>query len=126
MRSTLDLELPDGLGDDSYLEMLESHLARAVDDSSPDLVFYLAGVDPASGDRYGRLALSDEGIRRRDRHVLSTCRARGLPAAITVAGGYAATAERTAELHAIVFREAAALEQAEARRSVSARADVES
>jgi acetoin utilization deacetylase AcuC-like enzyme len=111
MRSTLDVELPDGLGDDAYVERLEPHLARAMEDSAPDIVFYLAGVDPARGDRYGRLALSDEGIRRRDRHVLGTCRARGLPIVITIAGGYAATAERTAELHAIVFREAVAIER---------------
>ncbi len=60
------------------------------------------------GDRYGRLALTDMGLRRRERHVLETCRRAGLPVAITIAGGYAATPERTAELHAIVFEEARA------------------
>jgi acetoin utilization deacetylase AcuC-like enzyme len=66
-------------------------------------------VDPARGDRYGRLALSDDGLRRRERAVLEACHACSLPLVITIAGGYAATPERTAELHALVFEEAVAL-----------------
>jgi len=106
MRSTLDVGLADGVGDEEYQATLESHLARIFDQWSPDVAFYLAGVDPVAGDRYGRLGLTGEGIARRDRSVLESCRARGVPAVITIAGGYAPTAERTAELHAIVFREA--------------------
>ncbi|HEX7375268.1 MAG TPA: histone deacetylase, partial [Steroidobacteraceae bacterium] len=106
MRSTLDVGLADGLGDDDYLALLETHLAPIFARFAPQVVFYLAGVDPVQGDRYGRLRLTDEGIARRDRHVLQTCRAHGVAAVITIAGGYAPTAERTAQLHAIVFREA--------------------
>jgi acetoin utilization deacetylase AcuC-like enzyme len=106
MRSTLDVGLADGVGDDEYLELLTRHLGRILDEFVPDVVFYLAGVDPARGDRYGRLALSDDGLARRDRHVLEACRGRGLPLVITIAGGYAPTPGRTAELHSIVFREA--------------------
>jgi len=109
MRSTLDIGLPDGIGDDEYLDRLDVHLADILGRFVPDVVFYLAGVDPASGDRYGRLALTDGGIRRRERCVLETCRARGLPLVITIAGGYAPTPARTAELHAIVFEEAVGL-----------------
>jgi acetoin utilization deacetylase AcuC-like enzyme len=109
MRSSLDVGLGDGIADDEYLGLLERRVSEILQDFTPDIVFYLAGVDPASGDRYGRLALSDEGLRRRDRHVLEACRTRGLPVVVTLAGGYAETPERTAELHAIVFREAAAL-----------------
>jgi acetoin utilization deacetylase AcuC-like enzyme len=106
MRSSLDVGLADGIGDEEYLALLARHLGGILERFVPDLVFYLAGVDPVRGDRYGRLALSDDGLRRRERHVLETCRARGLPVAITIAGGYAATPARTAELHAHVFREA--------------------
>jgi len=74
----------------------------------PDLVFYLAGVDVAAGDRYGKLALTEEGIRLRERWVIDAVRGRGLPLAIVLAGGYAPTRERTAELHMHVFRECAA------------------
>ncbi len=109
MRSTLDVGLPDGLEDDGYLALLEQHLDGILSRFAPDLVFYLAGVDPVRGDRYGRLALTEAGLRRRERRVLSTCRERRLPVVVTLAGGYAPTPERTAELHAIVFEEAAAL-----------------
>jgi len=109
MRSRLDVGLSDGIGDDDYLALLRRHLADVLRQFTPDIVFYLAGVDPANGDRYGRLALSDEGIGRRDRHVLECCAGSGLPTVVTLAGGYAATPERTAELHAIVFREAVAI-----------------
>ena len=109
MRSCLDVGLGDGVGDDEYLGLLARHMAEILRNFTPDIVFYLAGVDSAHGDRYGRLALSDDGIRRRDRHVLEACLGRGLPVVITLAGGYAGTPERTAELHAIVFREAVAL-----------------
>jgi acetoin utilization deacetylase AcuC-like enzyme len=109
MRSSLDAGLGDGVGDDEYLGLLARHLSEIFRVFTPDIVFYLAGVDPARGDRYGRLTLSDDGIRRRDRQVLEACLDRDLPAVITLAGGYAATPERTAELHSIVFREAATL-----------------
>ena len=74
-------------------------------------MFYLAGVDVAAGDRYGKLALTEEGIRQRDRCVIETVRSRGLPLSIVLAGGYAATRARTAELHVHAFREAVAYER---------------
>ena len=109
MRSTLDVGLADGIGDDEYLTLLRRHLDDILAGFVPDLVFYLAGVDPVCGDRYGRLALSDEGLRQRERCVLEACVSRRLPAVITIAGGYAPTPERTAELHSIVFEEAVRL-----------------
>ena len=111
MRSTLDVPLADGLGDEDYLGLLQAHLPEAVERSRAQLAFYLAGVDVAAGDRYGRLALSEEGIRARDRVVIETVRGRGMPLVILLAGGYAATRARTAELHAHVFREAVAYER---------------
>ena len=110
MRSSLDLGLADGTGDQEYLATLERVLPQVLDAAGADLAFYLAGVDVAAGDRYGRLALSEQGIRARDRTVVELVRGRGIALAIVLAGGYAATRERTAELHAHVFREAAAYE----------------
>jgi acetoin utilization deacetylase AcuC-like enzyme len=109
MRSTLDVGLADGIGDGDYLALLRRHLDDILARFVPDIVFYLAGVDPVHGDRYGRLALSDQGLRQRERCVLEACTSRGLPTVITIAGGYAPTPERTAELHAIVFEEAVRL-----------------
>lgn len=111
MRSTLDVGLADGIGDEEYLDLLARHLGGVLEAFVPDVVFYLAGVDPAKGDRYGRLALTDAGLALRDRHVLENCNGRGLPLVITIAGGYAPSPARTAELHAIVFREASRLER---------------
>ena len=109
MRSTLDVGLADGVGDEEYLGLLQQHLGAILGRFSPDLVFYLAGVDPAQGDRYGRLALSDAGLRRRERTRAGGLPSRSLPLVITIAGGYAPTPERTAQLHALVFEEAVVL-----------------
>lgn len=109
MRSTLDVGLPDGIGDDEYLSTLERNLPRLLEDFVPDAVFYLAGVDVAAGDRYGRFALSDEGVRARERCMAEFAKARGLPLVVTLAGGYAADALRTAILHSYVFEEIAAV-----------------
>jgi acetoin utilization deacetylase AcuC-like enzyme len=111
MRSNLDVPLKDGVGDAEYLDSLQLHLPTVLDAANADIVFYLAGVDVAAGDRYGKLALTEEGIRQRDRRVIEAVRSRGLPLSIVLAGGYAATRARTAELHAHVFRESTAYER---------------
>ncbi len=108
MRSTLDVALADGTGDSEYLDTLQQHLPTVLGVTNPGMVFYLAGVDVAAGDRYGKLALTEEGIRRRDRCVIEAVRGRGIPLTIVLGGGYAPTRARTAELHASVFREAKA------------------
>ena len=106
MRSSLDVALPDGTGDALYLAVLRDALARSLEEARADIVFYLAGVDVAAGDRYGRFALSDDGIRQREEHVISTVRSAGLPLVITLAGGYAPTPERTAQLHVFAIETA--------------------
>jgi len=111
MRSSLDVGLAGGTGDAEYLALLERCLPEVLERSRPDIAFYLAGVDVAGGDRYGKLALSEEGIRRRDRWVVQSVRDRGIPLVIVLAGGYAPSPARTAELHANVFREAVELER---------------
>jgi acetoin utilization deacetylase AcuC-like enzyme len=111
MRSNLDVPLMDGVGDAEYLDLLQAHLPTVLDSAAADVVFYLAGVDVAAGDRYGKLALTEEGIRLRDQLVIATVRGHGVPLVIVPAGGYAASRARTAELHAHAFREAAAYER---------------
>jgi acetoin utilization deacetylase AcuC-like enzyme len=111
MRSNLDVPLRDGVGDAEYLDTLQRHLPEVLECSAPDIAFYLAGVDVAAGDRFGKLALTEDGIRRRDRLVVESVRGRGVPLAIVLAGGYALTRARTAELHAHAFREAVAYER---------------
>ena len=106
MCSSLDVGLPDGTGDERYLESLQQALRYIRQHCAPELVFYLAGVDVMAGDRYGRFTLTEEGLRTRERLVLDFARAEGLPMVITLAGGYARDAAYTARLHAIVFEEA--------------------
>jgi acetoin utilization deacetylase AcuC-like enzyme len=110
MRSNLDVPLRDGIGDAEYLEQLGANLPTVLERSAAQIAFYLAGVDVVAGDRYGRLALSEEGVAQRDRFVIETVRRRGIPLVIVLAGGYATTRQRTAELHTHVFRAAADFE----------------
>jgi acetoin utilization deacetylase AcuC-like enzyme len=106
--SDLDVGLPDGVGDERYLELLERHLFRALDLHDPDLVLYLAGADPYREDQLGGLGLTLEGLRRRDRSVLAACRERGVPVAIVLAGGYARHTGDTVAIHAATVDEAVA------------------
>lgn len=87
-RSSCDVPLPDAVGDDAYLEILEETLVPFLDDHRPDLILYQAGVDPYAGDRLGRLSLSDEGLAGRERLVARLARRRAIPLASTVGGGY--------------------------------------
>ena len=96
---TLDVELADGTGDDEYLDQLRSALPRVLAASSPDLVVYIAGADPHEGDRLGRLALTFDGLARRDAFVLDSCREVGIPVAITIGGGYGRRIEDTVDAH---------------------------
>lgn len=88
-RSDLDIELPDGTGDDAYLEALEFGLERALALAAADLAVYIAGADPFSGDTLGRMALSKAGLAARDRLVLDACSRAGAPVAVVMGGGYA-------------------------------------
>ena len=87
-RSTLDVGLADGMGDDEYLATLERTLAPLLDDHAPDLILYQAGVDPFAEDRLGRLSLSLGGLAARERLVAGLAKRRGVPLATTVGGGY--------------------------------------
>jgi len=97
--SRLDVELADGTGDDAYLAALSAALPRALDAARPELAIYLAGADPYRHDRYGRLALTKQGLRARDAQVLAALRARGVPVAIAMAGGYAESVDDIVDIH---------------------------
>jgi len=99
-RSSLDIALPDGTRDEEYLAVLDRHLPRLLDEFAPDIVLYQAGVDPHENDKLGRLALSDEGLERRDRYVVAQARGRGLPVASALGGGYGKDPREVADRHA--------------------------
>jgi acetoin utilization deacetylase AcuC-like enzyme len=100
--SDLDVELPDGCGDDAYLQALHSALASVwtrLESTPPDLAFYLAGADPHEGDRLGRLKLTFNGLAERDRQVFDALRERGIPVAVSMAGGYGTDIDATVAVH---------------------------
>jgi acetoin utilization deacetylase AcuC-like enzyme len=108
-RSSQDVELPDGAGDDVFLSALELHLPDALADFRPGLAIYLAGADPWRDDRFGRLGMTKEGLAERDRFVLGLLRDRGVPTAIAMAGGYGRDTEDTVDIHVATLRIAAGM-----------------
>jgi acetoin utilization deacetylase AcuC-like enzyme len=96
--SSLDIALPDGAGDEAYLEAVGRGVAAALR-HEPDLVFYVSGADAWAGDRLGRLSVSKEALVERDCEVLRACGSAGAAVAVTMAGGYAADIEDTVDIH---------------------------
>lgn len=105
-RSDLDIPLPDKTGDKLYLDTLRETLPRLLDEVQPDLVFYLSGVDVLESDRLGRLHLSIQGCKERDRFVFQTCKQNGLPVAVSMGGGYSPRIAAIVEAHANTYRTA--------------------
>ena len=101
--SDLDLGLPKGAGDEAYLAAFRPALAQAIEQARPELVFYNAGVDPHADDRLGLLALSDDGLRARDRLVAETCKRLDTPLAAVIGGGYGPDVQVIAGRHLILF-----------------------
>lgn len=97
--SDLDVALPDGTGDTDYLAALRNALAELFRRFEPQLIIYLAGADPHEGDRLGRLKLTQAGLAARDHMVLGDARQRGIPIAITMAGGYGKDIQDTVAVH---------------------------
>jgi acetoin utilization deacetylase AcuC-like enzyme len=97
-RSTLDIALPDGAGDDEYLSAVRIGVDAALS-RDVDLVYYVAGADAFAGDRLGRLDISREALAERDAMVFGACAARGLGVTLVMAGGYAADVEDTVDIH---------------------------
>jgi acetoin utilization deacetylase AcuC-like enzyme len=97
--SSIDVDLPDGIGDDDYLAWLDNALSSGLRQFEPDLLCYLAGADPYREDQLGGLALTIEGLKRRDELVFRVARAREIPVMVTFAGGYARNVEDTVTIH---------------------------
>ncbi len=109
--SDLDIPLNEGTEDDEYLRQLANHLPGLVTQIEPDLVLYDAGVDPHRNDRLGKLALTDEGLYRRDKYVLETCAQAGYPVACVIGGGYGKDMGALIQRHAYLHRAASEVYQ---------------
>jgi acetoin utilization deacetylase AcuC-like enzyme len=94
-----DIGLEDGTRDQAYLDALEEGLLHALQKLTPDLIFYVGGADPYREDQLGGLALTIEGLQKRDRLVFEHARRKGIPVASTLAGGYARRVADTVRIH---------------------------
>ena len=115
-QSDWDVGLDDDTGDEDYLAVLATVVPQILDRVRPDLVFMVAGADPYREDRLGGLGLSIDGLRQRDRLVISACAERGLPAVGVLGGGYALRLEDTVQIHVNTALEVLAWDGALARR----------
>lgn len=97
--SSIDVDLPDGTGDDDYLAWLDNAISSGLRQFEPDLLCYIAGADPYREDQLGGLNLTIDGLKKRDQLVFRVARARNLPVMVTYAGGYAQNVEDTVTIH---------------------------
>lgn len=105
-RSRWDVGLHDGVEDRAYLDVLELSLAQILQKFAPEIVFYLGGIDILKDDRFGRLNMSLNGLRERDRLVIRTFRDMDIPLVLLLSGGYAPSVDETVRAHAVMFEEA--------------------
>jgi len=97
--SSIDVDLPDGITDDDYLAWLDNALSSGLRQFTPDLICYIAGADPYRDDQLGGLALTMEGLKKRDELVFRVAKTRGIPVMVTYAGGYARNVADTVTIH---------------------------
>ena len=97
--SSIDVDLPDGIGDEDYLAWLDNALSSGLRQFDPDLICYIAGADPYREDQLGGLALTIPGLKKRDALVFQVAKTRKIPVMVTYAGGYAQRVEDTVTIH---------------------------
>jgi acetoin utilization deacetylase AcuC-like enzyme len=97
--SSIDVDLPDEIGDEDYLAWLDNALSSGLRQFDPELICYIAGADPYREDQLGGLALTIDGLKKRDELVFRVARARGIPVMVTFAGGYARNVDDTVTIH---------------------------
>lgn len=103
-RSDLDIGLPDGTTDLFYLKTLQETLPRLLEEVMPDFVFYQSGVDVLATDKLGKLALTIQGCKERDRIVLELCKQHKLPVVVSMGGGYSERIAHIVDAHANTYR----------------------
>ena len=102
-KSDFDLPFQDNVGDEVYLRALKYHLPKIVEEFEPEFIFYLAGVDVLKTDKLGRLGLSMEGCKARDRFVLQLCKNNNIPVQVSMGGGYSPEIKNIIDAHSNTF-----------------------
>ncbi len=103
-KSDLDIGLPNGATDTYYLNLLKFHLPRLIDHVEPDFIFFQSGVDVLATDKLGKLGLTLQGCKTRDRIVLETCKRHSIPVVVNMGGGYSPEIRHIIEAHANTYR----------------------
>jgi acetoin utilization deacetylase AcuC-like enzyme len=103
-QSDLDIPLPDGIGDDEYLALLKDILPDLINTHQPGFIFYQAGVDILESDKLGKLSLSKEACKERDRFVFEQCKSRRIPVQVSMGGGYSPQIKDIVEAHCNTYR----------------------
>lgn len=103
-QSDRDVPLPDGTKDDTYLKILGGHLDKLIEKVEPDFIIYQSGVDVLASDKLGKLSLSIEGCKKRDRMVLECAFKNQIPVMCCMGGGYSEKISHIIEAHANTYR----------------------
>jgi acetoin utilization deacetylase AcuC-like enzyme len=103
-KSDLDVALPDGIGDEEYLQLLKSTLLGLISQQRPDFIFYLAGVDVLTSDKLGKMALSKAGCKIRDWFVFEQCISDKIPVQVSMGGGYSPDVRDIVEAHSNTYK----------------------
>ena len=102
--SDLDIEFDDNANDEKYLKILKETIPKVMDEFNPDFIFYLSGVDVLENDKLGRLSLTINGCRERDRFILDMCKKNSIPVQVSMGGGYSVVLKNIIEAHSNTFR----------------------
>ena len=103
-KSDIDVEFEDNSDDHFYLKKLKDFIPNAIDNFKPDFIFYLSGVDVLNNDKLGRLGLSIDGCKERDKFILELCKKNSIPVQISMGGGYSELLKNIIEAHSNTFR----------------------
>ena len=103
-KSDLDVEFDDNTNDSEYLKVLKETIPKVIDQFEPEFIFYLSGVDVLQNDKLGRLSLTLNGCKERDKFILQTCKDNSIPVQVSMGGGYSIVLKNIIEAHSNTFR----------------------
>ena len=103
-KSDLDIEFDDNTNDKEYLKVLKETIPKVIDQFEPEFIFYLSGVDVLQNDKLGRLSLTLNGCKERDKFILQTCKDNSIPLQVSMGGGYSIVLKNIIEAHSNTFR----------------------
>ena len=103
-KSDLDVEFDDNTNDNEYLKVLKETIPKVIDQFQPEFIFYLSGVDVLQNDKLGRLSLTLNGCKERDKFILQTCKDNSIPLQVSMGGGYSIVLKNIIEAHSNTFR----------------------